>query len=137
MSRSMWTRLWVICLTILLTGCSTFSQTMDRIKPGMDKDEVLSRLGNPKRTFRENGVDNWIYLYYQDDQEYRRDVVFANGKVIRVTRATLTRKSSFHLELENSNSPEEFEAIVRAQQKKKSQFKYIDGLPAEAPEKSP
>lgn len=133
----MWTRLWVICATIALAGCTTFSQTMDRIKPGMDKDEVLSRLGNPKRTFRENGLDNWIYMYFQDDLEYRRDVVFENGKVIRVTRGTLARKSSFHLELENSNTPEEYEAAVRAQQKRSNGFKYIDGGPNESPQKTP
>ncbi len=133
----MWTRLWVIGATIVLAGCTTFSQTMDRIKPGMDKDEVLSRLGNPKRTFREDGLDNWIYMYFQDDQEYRRDVVFENGKVIRVTRGTLARKSSFYLELENSNTPEEYEAAVRAPQKKSNGFKYKDGGPHDSPQKTP
>ncbi len=137
MNGSMWTRVWVICATLLIAGCTTFSQSMDRIRAGMDKDEVLSRLGSPKRTFRENGLDNWIYLYFQGDQEFRRDVVFESGKVIRVTRATLSRKSSFHLELENSNSVEEFEAAVRAQQKKSEGFKYIDGGPNESPQKTP
>lgn len=134
----MWTRLWVICATLAIAaGCTTFSQSMDRIKAGMDKDEVLSRIGSPKRTFRENGLDNWTYLFFEDNKEWRRDVVFENGKVIRVTRATISQKSSFHLELENTNTPEEFEAAVRAHQRKGGSFKYIDGGPAENAEKTP
>ncbi len=133
----MWKKLWVMFAVLTAVGCTSFSKTMDEIKVGMDKDEVLNRLGSPKRTFRENSLDYWTYLYYQDNKEWRRDVVFENSKVIRVTRASLAHKSAFQLQLENSNSPEEFEAAVRAQQKKNSNFKYIDGLPAEAPEKQP
>lgn len=131
----MWKKLWVLFMVLAAVGCATFSQTMDQIKVGMDKDEVLSKLGSPKRTFRENSLDYWTYLFYQDNKEWRRDVVFENSKVIRVTRATLANKSAFQLQLENSKSPEEFEAAVRAQQKKNSNFKFIDGLPAEESEK--
>lgn len=132
----MWKSLWVFSACLVIAGCATFSQTMDRVKIGWDKDQVLNELGSPKRTFRENGLDYWTYLYFQGSQEWRRDVIFENGKVVRVTRATLANKSAFQLQLENSGSVEEFEAAVRAHQKKSSNFKYIDGGGEEPPEKN-
>ena len=131
----MWKNLLVLGFALVLTSCTSFSKTMDQIRVGWDKDQVLSELGSPKRTFRENSLDYWTYLYFQNSQEWRRDVVFENGKVIRVTRATLANKSAFQLQLENSNNVEEFEAAVRAHQKSSSNFKYIDGGPGDGEEK--
>lgn len=124
----MWKRLWILGAAIGFVGCSSISQHLQQIRAGMDKSEVLNIAGSPKFTFRQNSQDHWAYFYHSGNQEWRRDVVFENGKVIRVTKPT-SGKDKSQRELESSNSMEEFEAIAREQQRRSGQFKYIDGLP--------
>lgn len=78
--------LWVGFL--LLSACASVSveDSLEKLKVGMDKDEVLRSAGNPKRTFREKGQDNWIYVYFRGDTEMNRIVRFEDGKVARVDR---------------------------------------------------
>ncbi len=121
----MWRAFLTMGIFCTLAGCASFPETMDRIKAGMDKGEVLEILGNPKRTFRENGLDYWTYLYFENNQEWRRDVVFEGGKVIRVTRPTPTAKSGWQRDLENSTTIEEYEAKARAINRKSERFKPI------------
>ena len=80
--------LWLGILT--LTGCSSLSvsKALEQVHPGMDKDRVLESAGNPARTFRENMQDHWIYTYFLKDHEWRREVIFEDGKVVKVTQAT-------------------------------------------------
>lgn len=122
-------RLMIITFMLSLISCaSTVPKALDRLQVGMDKDDVLRLAGNPKRTFRSQGQDHWIYTYYIDDQEWRRDVVFESQRVIRVTRATPTAKEKRGLE--DAETMEEFESKARSRQKA-SDFQYIDGGPAE------
>lgn len=124
----MWKKLWTLCVIVSAVGCSSISQNLQQIRAGMDKGEVLNILGNPKFTYRENSQDHWAYFYESNNSEWRRDIVFENGKVIRVTKPTSGKNKAQH-EIESSQNMEEFEAIAREQQKRGGQFKYIDGLP--------
>lgn len=118
-----------ICIPfLLLAGCATnVPRALDAVRPGMDKDKVLESAGNPKRTFREASQDHWIYTYFQNDREWRRDITFEDGKVLRITRPLA--KEDWVKELEKSNSMEEFEHKTHEHQKKAGQFKSIDGQP--------
>jgi len=122
-------RLLLLLGFVALTGCSTVSvsKALEQIHPGLDKDRVLESAGNPARTFRENMQDHWIYTYFLNDHEWRRDVVFADGKVVKVTPPTA--KENWVKDLERSDSMEEYETKARAHQKKAGQFKSIDGQP--------
>jgi outer membrane protein assembly factor BamE (lipoprotein component of BamABCDE complex) len=103
----------------LLAGCASappLPEALDSIAVGMDKDKVLESVGNPQRTYREESQDHWIYIYYSKDKEWRRDIVFAAGKVVRVTRPQA--KEEWVKELENTTSMEEYENKVRARQGK-------------------
>lgn len=124
----MWKRLWILGAIATLAGCTTMSQQLEQVRAGMDKGEVLSAVGNPKFTFRVNGQDHWAYFFNNANQEWRRDVVFEDGKVIRVTRPT-SGKDKSQREIEGAQNMEEFEAIAREQQRRNGKFKYIDGLP--------
>lgn len=127
-------KLWTLALvTALAAGCTTLQDSLKQVRAGMDKGEVLQILGNPKFTFRENSQDHWAYFYEQGGQEWRRDVVFENGRVIRVTKP-LT-KEKWQKELEGSNNIEEFEAIARERARKSSKFQDI-GRPDDG-EKAP
>lgn len=124
----MWRKLWAIGAIVALGGCSSMSQNLRQVRAGMDKGEVIQIVGNPKFTFRENSQDHWAYFYESNSQDWRRDIVFENGKVIRVTKPT-SGKDKSQKAIEGANNMEEFEAIARDQQRRSGQFKYIDGLP--------
>jgi hypothetical protein len=105
-------------LIVALAGCATsVHRALDEVRPGADKDIVLGTAGNPTRTFRENGQDHWIYVYYQKDQPWLRDVIFEDGQVTRVTRPAAA-KESWQKDLERAKSMEEFEHKAREHQRK-------------------
>jgi hypothetical protein len=118
---------WFIALAVctLTLACSTpLPVALDRLKVGIEKPELLDRVGSPSRTFRENGQDHWVYVYYRNDKQWLRDVVLEDGRVQRVGRPIATDPRL--KELQNADSLEDYEKKVRAQQKK-SKFKNVDG----------
>lgn len=119
----MWKNLWILSLLATIIGCSSIPQSLKQVRAGMDKGEVLQLVGNPKFTFRENSQDHWAYFYESNGQELRRDIVFENGKVIRVTKPTT--KEQWQKSLEGADSMEEFESITRQHQKNKEKFQDI------------
>lgn len=108
----------LLAFGLLLSGCTSVPGALDEVRPGQDKDSVLRSAGNPARTFRENNQDHWIYLYYQKDQQWLRDVIFEDGKVARVTRPTVT-KEEWVKGLERAGSMEEYERRARSHQRTK------------------
>jgi hypothetical protein len=119
-------RLLICFCVLLITGCASNTyRDLENIHPGMDKDQVLDRAGNPKRTFRSNSQDHWIYVYFHDNEEWARQIDFAGGKVHKV--GLPLAKHSLEKALEEADSMEEYEATARAHQKKSSGFKDIDG----------
>lgn len=108
--------LFIANLILATIGCTTnMAKSLDQIKPGMDRDDVLEIAGGPKRTFREVGQDHWIYVYYVNNQPWLRDVVFSDGRVDRVT-APQSKDTSLK-DLESAKTFEEYEQKVRARQK--------------------
>jgi hypothetical protein len=122
---------WVlICTVVLLTACASSTQKGDAdVHVGMDKDRVLEVAGNPQHSLRQNGEDHWIFQYYKAGKEWRREVVFDEGKVIKVISPV--ERSNWEKELQNSGSMEEYEQKARAHQQKADQFHSIDGEPDE------
>ena len=108
------------CLIFTLVGCAAaVPRALDNIRPGQDKDSVLQSAGNPERTFRENNQDHWVYLYFQSGQQWLRDVIFDDGKVLQVTRANAA-KETWVKDLEGTKSLEEFERKARDHQRSKA-----------------
>jgi hypothetical protein len=116
---------WLGFFMLVACASNTVSTALEKVRVGMDKDKVLDAAGNPKRTFRESMQDHWIYTYFKDDHEYRRDVVFEDGKVVKITRPVA--REDWMKDLEKSGSMEEFEHKAREHQKKAGNFKSIDG----------
>jgi len=92
--------LWV-CF-FFLSACASVSveQNLEKLNVGMDKDEVLRVAGNPRRTFRERGQDNWIYVFYRGETEMNRIVVFEDGKVAKINRPY--KKAVWEKDIESS-----------------------------------
>ncbi len=90
-----------------LAACSSvpLQQSLDRVQSGMDKAAVLDSAGNPKRTFREHGEDHWIYVYFENDREMNRAVIFEGGKVQRITKPRA--RANWDKEIEDALSSSE------------------------------
>ena len=65
---------FVTLLLLFFTACSSapVNEALNRVRVGMDKDDVLNIAGNPKHSFRAGGKDHWIYSYYVGDTETHR-----------------------------------------------------------------
>ena len=82
-------RFFSLLVFAALTACASSggSSVVDGLREGMDKDEVLRIAGDPKRTFRSNGQDHWIYVHYKSSEEFSRTVTFDEGKIVKIGRA--------------------------------------------------
>jgi outer membrane protein assembly factor BamE len=70
-------------LAIFLISCQTnMARQFEKITPGIDKDAVLDRLGNPRNITRMGGEDRWYYLYYQDEVRQQKEIHFRDGLVV-------------------------------------------------------
>jgi len=108
--------IWFLGAMLLLAACSSLpvQTALERVQVGMSKPEVLEVAGSPKRTYREHSQDHWIYVYFENDREIHRVVVFEAGKVAKVHRPRA--KVSWDKEIEGLGSP-----------RSDSGFKSIDG----------
>lgn len=82
----------ILAITAAHLGCvSKPHRLIQNVNPGMEKDQVLDIMGSPQRTFRNDGRDIWIYIYYVQQQRSGAEVTFADGKVVSVRRAELDK----------------------------------------------
>lgn len=72
-------------LSCLLLGCQThLLKEMESLTPGMEKDDVLSKLGSPTTSLRMHGKDRWIYVFYDDKVRLEKEIHFFGGNVIYI-----------------------------------------------------
>ncbi len=75
----------VIVLLIFLTlpmfvGCQTSAaKDFARLKPGMEKHDVLEIMGDPQRKIRRKGSDQWTFVYYDNRVRTENEVHFTEG----------------------------------------------------------
>lgn len=63
-----------------LTGCQTqAARDFARIRPGMEKVDVVDIMGDPQRKIRRQGVDKWTYIYYDNRVRTENEVHFNEG----------------------------------------------------------
>lgn len=69
-------------LIIFLLGCTTsLKESLDKIESGMDKSEVIDRVGSPNRSYRKNEQDVWLYRVHDDDTSNLHEITFVDGRV--------------------------------------------------------
>jgi outer membrane protein assembly factor BamE len=65
---------------LVSVGCQTTLGTdFAKIKPGMEKAQVLDIVGSPNRTQRWRGLDRWTYFFYEQEAREEREVHFSQG----------------------------------------------------------
>lgn len=101
-----------------LVGCaSTPEESLSLIQVGMDKDDVLKKSGSPWITRRINSEDLWVYRFYKQNQEYRKELRFKDGRVVAVEPHLPYPNPN--VELENA---EDLESFKKAAEKKNNQY---------------
>lgn len=69
----------------LSTACQTSAlKDWEKIKPGMEKQDVLEVMGNPSRTQRFHGKDRWTYIFYDSRIKFEKEVQFFEGNALYV-----------------------------------------------------
>ncbi len=51
----------------------------NKVKTGMDKDQVMVLMGNPERTERLHSKDRWTYVFYDERVRYEKEIHFLDG----------------------------------------------------------
>ncbi len=70
---------------LLVTGCVSLpSDDFAKLKPGMEKSEVLEVMGNPTYKVRRKGQDRWTWVYYDKNEKLQSEVHFDDGKAVYV-----------------------------------------------------
>lgn len=117
--------LMMFILISLLTACATSPfKVAEKIKPGMEKPDVLEALGNPNRTRRVKMQDQWEYVFYKQNDMRVFIVYLENNKVQQTAWLSTEEKNPF----DDVKNLEEFEQKAREkQQKKKGNFKPLGG----------
>lgn len=75
----------VVILSLLLTACQTsMLKQFEQVKPGMEKDDVLSLMGSPRQAQRFHGKDRWSYVFYDNKIRFEKEIQFFEGNVIYI-----------------------------------------------------
>jgi outer membrane protein assembly factor BamE len=56
----------------------------DKLKPGMEKDDVLDIMGTPTQTQRFHGKDRWQYVFYDKRIRFEKEIQFFEGNAIYI-----------------------------------------------------
>jgi outer membrane protein assembly factor BamE len=68
-----------------LIGCQThLLKEFEAITPGMEKDDVLGKMGSPSTSLRFHNKDRWIYVFYDDKMRLEKEVHFFEGNVVYI-----------------------------------------------------
>lgn len=105
---------FLLLAAVGLSGCQTnMVKAFNKVKPGMDKDDVLHTMGSPRSSQRFHGKDRWRYVFYEDNIRYEKEVHFLEGLAVYVG--------------DNWEPPVENSAVV-VDQKNEEYNKRIDAL---------
>ena len=108
-----------------LAGCQTSRyRAWGKVKPGQTKTSVLEFLGGPDRSIREEGLDRWIYVFYNNDLDNPewKELQFVHNKVTYIgdrIKPTLTAEQTDEKNEEaNREEAERLDKVQRAVDKK-------------------
>lgn len=109
----------IFLLILWLVACATsLHKAIREIELGMDKSEVVERLGSPSRTNRNQGTDKWIYIYNADGHKRASEIHFRDSKVIY---RGPSKKGTMSQEIEDSSNYKEYKESIEKKARQKSQ----------------
>jgi Small protein A (tmRNA-binding) len=68
-----------------LTACQTsMVKQFDKVKLGMEKDDILEIMGTPSQAQRFHGKDRWKYVFYDKRIRFEKEVHFFEGNAVYI-----------------------------------------------------
>ncbi len=75
----------LFCAVLTCSSCVTSRlHDIEKIRMGMEKDQVLETTGGPTRAQRWHGQDRWTYVFKDHESTTVREIRFMDGKVVYV-----------------------------------------------------
>jgi outer membrane protein assembly factor BamE len=120
MRRFIWGVLSLFLLFFSALGCQTNElKQYEKLKVGMDKGDVIDVMGSPRRTERWHGQDRWTYVFYQDREQYLKEVHFMGGRASYIGDLWKPEISADEVDRQNEASNREIEALWSKQREDK------------------
>lgn len=118
---------------VILSGCTVSpKRQFEKVKVGMDKNDVLALMDSPQRTQRWKGLDRWTYVYYENDLREEKEVHFSDGKASYVGEVFKPQVSAIDQDKANEESNAQLDALALSQKEDarknfKSYEDYVSG----------
>ncbi|MEN0057887.1 MAG: outer membrane protein assembly factor BamE [Bdellovibrio sp.] len=94
----------VILLSLLLAACQTsMLKQFEKVKAGMEKDDVLDIMGSPQRTQRFHGKDRWTYIFYDDRIRFEKEIQFFEGNAVYIGEISQPEPEQSAVAIDTSN----------------------------------
>lgn len=121
MGKILFQWLCVAMLLLYIISCQTSPvKTFDEdVKIGMDKNQILHIMGTPNTSGRFHGKDRWIYVVYDNDVRYRKEVHFDDGHAVYVGNEYVPPAGKQASAVDHTQSAEE--QVIQAEEKKQNQ----------------
>jgi outer membrane protein assembly factor BamE (lipoprotein component of BamABCDE complex) len=106
-------------------GCSTPAHmAFDTIQVGQSKSDVVEIMGSPQKTIRVKDQDQWVFVFFQGDEQIVKGVSFENGRVIAIEQ--FRSETPLERELKNVSSMREYEDKINSSRQKTENSTPID-----------
>ena len=100
-----------------LSACVSTYTALQKIQPGLTKQEVRMQLGAPDVVGRVKGWDQWTYKFKKQSKKYTMDIYFEDGYVIK--KGPLVAYPNYKAKMEAADSLDAYEANAYLYQKQK------------------
>jgi len=118
-------------LMLSLTACQTsMVKQFDKVKLGMEKDDILDIMGSPNQVQRFHGKDRWSYVFYDKRIRFEKEVHFFDGNAVYIgdNYEPPVELSAAKVDAKNeaSNQAAMAEQVQEVQQARKAYSNYED-----------
>ena len=111
--------LYMFFSLFFFSSCVSTYTALQKIQPGLKKQEVRVQLGSPDFVGRAKGWDQWTYKFKKGSKQYTVDIYFEDGYVVK--KGPLTAYPNYKAKMESADSLDAYEANAYLYQKQKQE----------------
>lgn len=109
-------RIFPLVLAVSLGACASKpADDFAKLKPGMDKGEVLGIMGDPTYKVRRKGQDRWTWVYFDNTGKKEDSVHFQDGNAVFVGAKPNPEVSAEERDQANEQANIEIEKLFNAE----------------------
>ena len=111
--------LYMFFSLFFLSGCVSTYMALQKIQPGLTKQEVRVQLGPPDFVGWAKSWDQWTYKFKKQSKKYTMDIYFEDGYVIK--KGPLLAYPNYKAKMEAADSLDAYETNAYLYQKQKQE----------------